>query len=248
MRIRDMYMRVIRRIMAKYGIARAEVPPRWSVLPNASFADVLRYTDWYATKSDYRFGRYYSAIGEALGSRAKKWAHIDVGCGAGVFSWAFLDWAAMRGIDFSSVTLYGYDACPQMIRLARMIRGKLKRNIHGYPDLHYHSDMASFVRKLARSRIDADCLITFGYVLAGNHNEKDIRAFQRIILALLNAVPKGKNIYLLASDTSYSTSEEGWKKLLAALRASGVKSRRSRLIRHSGDRCVLLSRQEEAQR
>ena len=58
MRIRDMYMRVIRRIMAKYGIARAEMPPRWSVLPNASFADVLRYTDWYATKSDYRFGRY----------------------------------------------------------------------------------------------------------------------------------------------------------------------------------------------
>ena len=144
MRIRDLYARVIRSIMAKYGIAGAEMPPRWSVRPNASFADVLRYTDWCAAKSDYRFGRYYSAIGKALGSRAKKWAHIDIGCGAGVFSWAFLDWAAERGIEYSNVTLYGYDACPQMIRLARMIRGKLKRNIPGYPDLHYHYDMASF--------------------------------------------------------------------------------------------------------
>lgn len=194
-------------------------------------------------REHYRFDRYCNAIGKAVGSRAKKWAHIDVGCGAGVFSWAFLDWAAQRSIERSDITLYGYDACPQMIGLARTIREKLKRNAQGYPNLHYHYDRKGFVRKLAHSRSAADCLITFGYVLAGNHVEKDIQAFQRIILAFLNAVPDGKKVYLLSSDSTYSVSEEGWKKLLAALRASGVKARRARFISY-GDRSVLLSRQE----
>lgn len=259
MRIRNLYVRAIRRIMVKCGIEGAKGPPSPAVRPNASFADVLLYTDWYATKrgneeEHYRFDRYYKVINESLKPKSarSRWAHIDVGCGAGLFSWAFLDWAARRGIEYSNITLHGYDACPQMIRLAKMIRMKLRRNVPGYPLLHYHHNRSSFIRKLANSQIDSDCLITFGYVLAGNHTENDIRAFHRVVLAALGAVQGKRKVYLLASDArsiwGASQSDEGWDKLLAALRSSGVKSRPLFLVGGSGDRCVLLSRQKEAQR
>ncbi len=259
MRILDLYARAIRRIMAKYGIAGAKERPSPSVLPNASFADVLQYTDWYATErgneeEHYRFDRYYKVINESLKPKSarSRWAHIDVGCGAGLFSWAFLDWAARHGIGYSNITLYGYDACPQMIRLARMIRTKLRRNVPGYPLLHYHHNRSSFIRKLASSQIDSDSLITFGYVLAGSHETIDIRSFHRVVLAALDAVHGRRKVYLLSSDArsmwGASRSDEGWDMLLAALRSSGVKSRPLFLVGGSGDRCVLLSRKEEAQR
>ena len=256
MSIRNLYVRAIRGIMRNHGVKEAKKPPSSSVHPKASFADVLRYTDWYATdrgsaakrgnkKEHYRFDRYYNAINKALISRAKQWAHIDVGCGAGVFSWAFLDWAAQRGIERSNITLYGYDACPEMIRLARKLRQKMRPRISGYPDLHYYATSRAFIPQLTDHRMDADCLITFGYVLAANHDDKDIRTYKQIALAVLDGAAPGKKVYLLSSDSvgwAADQANEGWRKLLAALRASGVKARRPRSIGYSGDPCVLLSR------
>lgn len=242
--------------MAEQGVEGAEAQPSPAVPQGASLADALQYTDWYVAQGSqehYRFGRYYDAIEKAPLDPADKWAHIDVGCGAGVFSWAFLDWAGMRGIEFSNVTLYGYDACREMIRLSWMLRAKLSRAVPDYPDLRYASDIDVFIRKLEASRIDANCLITFGYVLAGNHSDDDIGVFQRIATTAVDMALHGRSVYLLASDATSGRHlgqfGEGWRKLLSALQAAGAQARPLPLMTgYSGDSCVLLSRKEEAQR
>lgn len=254
MSIRDLYVSAIRKVMDKQGVAGAKTQPSCDVSPNASLPDVLQYTDWYATErgneaEHYRFDRYRRAINHGLVNGGNKWAHIDVGCGAGLFSWAFLDWAVSRGVECSSVTLHGYDACPEMIRLAWMLRAKISPDVPCYPDLHYEDNINAFIRKLGSKRIDADCLISFGYVLAGNHNDDDIRAFQRIAAAVLDAALPGRGVYLLASDATYGEnlrlSTMGWEKLRAALRTRGVQSLSLPMhTGYSGDQCVLLSRQE----
>ena len=258
MSIREAYVSAIREVMADQGVEGAETWPPYNVHPDASLADVLQYTDWYATErgneeEHYRFDRYYNAIEKSLREPGDKWAHIDVGCGAGVFSWAFLDWAAVRGIERSCVTLYGYDACREMVRLAWMLRAKLGRTVPDYPDLRYASDRGLFIRKLEASRIDANCLITFGYVLAGNHSDDDIGVFQRVATTAVDMALPGRSVYLLASDATSGRHlgqfGEGWRKLLSALQAADAQARPLPLMTgYSGDRCVLLSRQKEAQR
>lgn len=254
MSIRDLYVQAIRAVMADKGIEPAATQPSPSVQPGASLTEALQYTEWYATerenpKEHYRFDRYRRAISHALVYGGDKWAHIDVGCGAGLFSWAFLDWAANRGVECANVTLHGYDACAEMIRLAWMLRAKISPAAPCYPDLHYEDNIEAFIRKLGSKRIDADCLITFGYVLAGNHNDDDIHAFQRIAAAVLDAALPGRGVYLLASDATSALHsgqfEEGWEKLRAALRTRGVHSLSLPMpTGYSGEQCVLLSRQE----
>ena len=256
MSIKEAYVPAIREVMADRGVEGAETWPPYDVSPDASLADVLQYTDWYVAQGSqehYRFGRYYDAIEKSPLDPADKWAHIDVGCGAGVFSWAFLDWAAERGIERSGITLYGYDACPEMVRLSWMLRAKLSRAVPGYPDLRYASDSDVFIRKLEASRIDANCLITFGYVLAGNHSDDDIGVFQRIATTAVDMALPGRSVYLLASDATSGRHlgqfGEGWRKLLSALQAADAQACPLPLMTgYSGDRCVLLSRQKEAQR
>ena len=256
MSIREAYVHAIRAVMAEQGVEGAEMQPPYDVSPDASLADVLQYMDWYVVQGGhehYRFGRYYNAIEKLLREPADKLAHIDVGCGAGVFSWAFLDWAATHGIKRSRITLYGYDACREMIRLSWMLRAKLSPAVPDYPDLRYAGDSDLFIRKLASKRIDADCLITFGYVLAGNHSDDDIAVFQRIAVTAVDGVLPGRKVYLLASDTTseqlVGQSRQGWGKLLSALQSVGARTQPLPLMTgYDGDRCVLLSRQKEAQR
>ena len=258
MSIREAYVSAIREVMAERGVEGAETQPSPAVPYGASLADALQYTDWYATKrgneeEHYRFGRYYNAIEKSLRETGHKWAHIDVGCGAGLFWWAFLDWAAEHGVERSGITLYGYDACREMVRLAWMLRAKLGRTVPDYPDLRYASDSGLFIRKLAGGPIDANCLMTFGYVLAGNHSDDDIGVFQRIAATTVNSVLHGRSVYLLASDATSGKNlgqlEDGWRKLLSALQAGGARIQQLPLATiYSGDRCVLLSRKEEVQR
>lgn len=260
MSIREAYVPAIREVMADRGVEGAETWPPYDVSPDASLADVLQYTDWYATErgneeEHYRFGRYYNAIGKSLRGPGDKWAHIDVGCGAGLFWWAFLDWAAMRGIERSCITLYGYDACPSMVRLAWMLWYRLRGAAPDHPKFRYYHAIDAFIRKLAGARIDANCLITFGYVLAGNHSDDDIGVFQRIATTAVNSVLHGRSVYLLASDATSDKHlgqfEEGWEKLLSALQSVGVQGQPLSplpVTGYSGDRCVLLSRRREVQR
>lgn len=149
MNIRDFYVPAIRAVMAEQGVEGAEAQPSPAVPQGASLADALQYTDWYVAQGSqehYRFGRYYDAIKKAPLDPANKWAHIDVGCGAGVFSWAFLDWAAERGIERSCITLNGYDACPSMVQLAWMLWYRLRGATPDRPKFQYYHAIDAFIR------------------------------------------------------------------------------------------------------
>lgn len=254
MTIRDIYVPAIRGIMAEKGIEAATTQPQYEVSANASLLDAVQYTDWYLTTTGneaehYRFDRYFNAIDLALGNRDGRWIHVDIGCGAGPFSWAFVDWATKHGIASADLSLYGYDPSQEMIRLAWMLRAKLRTATPDYPNLRYESNYDSFVRRLANIRSQASCLITLGHVLAGNHDSEDIRSFTRIIERVTALTDYVSKVWLLASDATSgrhrNSFENGWRTLLSALQSSGVRHRSVPVFTgRSSDRCVVLSRKE----
>lgn len=239
--------------MAEKGIEAATTQPQYEVSANASLMDAVQYTDWYLTTTGnevehYRLDRYLKAIDLALTHRGSRWVHVDIGCGAGPFSWAFMDWAAKHGVTSTDLTLYGYDPSQEMIRLAWMIRARLRSAVPDYPDLQYDSNYDSFVRRLAKVRSRANCLITFGHVLAGNHDSEGISTFTRIIEQVTRLTDLSE-VWLLASDATSGrhrdSFESGWSTLLEALQDSGVGRRSVPVFTgRSSDRCVILSRKE----
>ncbi len=240
--------------MDLHGIEAASTQPPYEINVDASFSDAVRYADWYLTPhgneiEHYRFDRYLNAIELALTHRRGRWVHIDIGCGAGPFSWAFVDWATRHGIPPADLALYGYDPSRQMIRLAWMLRAKLRGLVPDYPNLRYDSNYDSFVRRLANIRSHANCLITFGHVLAGNHDSEDIRTFTRIIERVMRLTSYLSRVWLLASDATSgrhrNSFESGWRMLLSTLQNSGVGRHGVPVFTgRSSDRCVILSRKE----
>ena len=254
MTLRDIYVSAIREIMAQHEIEAAPAQPQYEVGTGASFTDAVQYTDWYLTThgndvEHYRFDRYFNAIDQVFGNYAGRLIHIDIGCGAGPFSWAFMDWATKRGMASADLSLYGYDPSQEMIRLAWMLRAKMRSADPSYPDLQYDSNYASFIRRLANIRGHADCLITFGHVLAGNHDHDDIGSFTRIIDRVTRLTDHLDQVWLLASDATSDrhrdSFESGWSTLLLALQEIGVQRRSVPVFTgRSSDRCVILSRKE----
>ena len=251
MTLREHYVKAIRGVMAEHGVQSPTQRPTHAIRSDATFEEVLRYTDWYltATGNDtehYRFDRYLKAIDQALTDGKGRWIHIDIGCGAGPFSWAFMDWAAKHGLALADLSLYGYDPSQQMIRLAWMLRAKLSSAVPGYPDLRYESNYTTFVRKLTNIRSQTNCLVTMGHVLAGNHDGEDIRTYTRIIEEITTS---STNVRLLASDATSDANrnlfDSGFEKLLASLSDKGLRHRTVPLLTgKTSDRCVLLSRKE----
>ena len=89
--IRDRYRGVLDQIMAQHRIPQREPSP---VVPaGASFAEVVQNTDWFCWRNDspppYRYRRYREVLGHLTPS-GRRGAHVDIGCGAGLFSWVFL--------------------------------------------------------------------------------------------------------------------------------------------------------------
>ena len=256
MTTRGSYVQAIRDIMEQSNIVAAPTQPQYEVGTDDSFASVVQYTDWYLTThgnevEHYRFDRYYDAIETSLVHHDSGiWAHIDIGCGAGPFSWAFVDWAIQHGIALADLRLYRFDPSAQMIRLAWMIRHRLRGAVQGYPNLHYESKYDSFVRKLANIRGQENCLITLGHVLAGNHGSEDVRTFARIIERVATLSGYSSKVWLLASDATsgrHRTSfMDGWRALLSALGEGGVLHSDVPIpTGRTSDRCVILSRKEE---
>ena len=254
MTLRDTYVPAIREIMAEHRIEAAPTQPPYEVYVGASFKDAVQYADWYLTAhgneiEHYRFDRYFNAIDQALANRTGRWLHIDIGCGAGPFSWAFLDWAAKHHITSAGLGLYGYDPSQEMIRLAWMLRARLRSVVPDYPSLRYDSNFNSFLRRLTHIRSHASCLITLGHVLAGNHDDADISTFTRIMERMTRLTDYVSEVWLLTSDATSDrhrdSFENGWSTLLSALRDSGVQRRSVPVFTgRSSDRCVVLSRQE----
>ncbi len=245
--------------MCEEHIPEATIRPPSEVSADASFAAVVQYADWYIAgrgdrQHDYRYNRYYNVLKNTLNSMQikedTKIAHIDIGCGTGLFAWTLLDWAEEKEIDCDKVSLYGYDCCTEMIRLAQKTRMRLLTQCPAYPDLHYGDDCAAFLSGIATMpHVYTDYLITLGHVLAGNHEPDDISEFGGIITKIVQLKNPSDTVWLLSSDATSDrhrpSSAEGWNALLAALQAAGIKcSSRFVATGLSGDRCVLLSQQE----
>ena len=233
MPIKDHYSNVIHQIMYESRIAHPQTQPPFSMLPSSSWVEVVQYTDWYIvgdgyvrrqypnSHPHYRYDRYINLLKSVLTDKSelsnRPIAHIDIGCGSGVFSWAFLDHMREFQSDYKNIKLYGYDYCPQMIYLANAIQNKLKNEIpaYDYPVLKYHYRIDKLLESISLGNSDnTTYVVTFGYVLVGNRSPKAITDFSNIIKHILNL---SKECILISSDSPRNDGNDhnaGWDKLL----------------------------------
>ena len=200
--------------MADHGIQPAVWQPPYEVQPDATMAEVARYTDWYIagrgdTQPHYRFNRYYYVIKYTASSvnyrvnYSSRVVHIDIGCGPGLFAWALLDWARENHIEYSRIDLYGYDQSKQMVELARQMRDRLRVEVGDYPMLYYHYDLDSLLENLeVRYDRGADCIVTLGHVLAGNQESSDLDEYTRIVDQIVKLQNPSKQTTVLVSDAT----------------------------------------------
>ena len=226
MRIQTLYKSIIRDIMKDHEIRPTS--PGHLVGKKAGFDEVVQHTDHYIgmgndeqtnARPDYRYRRYEELL-STLKPPARREAHVDLGCGAGLFSWVFLDWAAAKRLDRGNVELYGLDHCPAMIRLAREIRARLVPRIPNYPELRYCDNATALLQSLTENhRRDTDYTITFGHVLAQAHTPDSIDAFTRVIVHILKLIDAQSSCMVLAVDARNADIPfaEGWSSLLKSL-------------------------------
>ena len=227
--IRGSYRSVLSGIMAQNNIAPSQQRPDHVVRANASFTQVVQNTEYYCCRDNseppYRYRRYREILG-CIRPSGNREAHIDIGCGAGLFSWAFLDWARENNVAFDHVELYGLDHSTQMIRLAGQVRVGLARYITDYPPLHYTHDADTLLHELTnRHRAGKDYTITFGHVLVQSHTPNAIRSFTRVIAHVIGLLDAGSNCAVIAVDARNWPNEfaAGWNALLDSLRRAGIR-------------------------
>ncbi len=226
--VRDHYRRAIREIMAERNIQPPSQQPGYVVSADTGFMEVVQHTHWYVDRANrlphYRYRRYREIL-DYLGPSGRREAHIDVGCGAGLFSWAFLDWATYQGLGFDRVDLYGLDHCPAMINLAREVRNRLMQDIANYPHLHYAHDVDVFLQSVEENhRTVTDYTITFGHVLVQAHAPHNIQDFARVIAHVYGLMDDESNCVLMAVDARRQAGAfaGGWDSLLNSLGRVGV--------------------------
>ena len=225
--IRDLYPGVIQSIMAENGIVPVNNPSPL-VAANTGFAQALQHTDWYTYRGDtrppYRYRRYLEALNYVSASDRRE-AHVDIGCGAGLFSWAFLDWAKEQRLGYDHVDLYGLDHNQEMIRLARMVRDRLAQGITDYPDLHYYNDVDALLLNLTENhQANTDYTITFGHVLVQANTPYNMQIFAQIIAYIINLMNPESNCALWAIDARGRSAEftTAWSSLLNNLSQTDV--------------------------
>ena len=86
--IRDLFHDVVERIMAQHNIEPLQEPPDHVVRSDANYPEVVQNTDWYCWRGDtrppYRYRRYREILGY-MQPEGRREAHVDIGCGAGLF-------------------------------------------------------------------------------------------------------------------------------------------------------------------
>ena len=179
--IRDLYVPVLQRVMDERSIARPSNRPSLVVGPDTSFDEAVRNTAWYCwladTQPHYRYRRYQEVLQRIrLPPGDYRVVHLDIGCGAGLFSWAFLDWAGNNHLGYERIALYGFDHSPEMINLAHQVRNQLTQSVPDYPNLRYTSDAATLLQDLTKEHQNGIiCIITFGHVLGRVHTNAMLR-------------------------------------------------------------------------
>lgn len=227
MSVKDYYRGVLRDIMSEHRLQPLQSSPTAVVGTDAQFDDVLRHTDWFVntgdTKPHYRYRRYLEMLEHmnVLNSSVHL-AHFDIGCGAGLFSWAFLDWAAGEGVEFDRVELFGFDHSRAMIELAESVRDKLVTTIPNYPILHYSDRSGDVIGELEQiENQDITCVITLGHVLAQvrTHTPDDINHFAQIIGRVRSWMDTRRSCILIGIDAQGASAAflQGWDLLLERL-------------------------------
>ena len=186
--IKDHYREAIREVMADRGVRPLSWRPGFELSENAGKPEVLHYADWYVAGRGDReqHHRYNRCLGTLRGYRAsdRQKVHVDIGCGTGLFAWAFLDWATEKGIAYDHISLYGLDRCQAMLDLAQTIKVKLSRNIISYPHLNYYRKVYDLLQNLTDNHKEStDYVVTFGYVLiqVWENSPRSIQDFAKII-------------------------------------------------------------------
>ena len=236
MRIKKHYQRIIRDLMKERDISPISPDwprPKYVVRKNAGYTEVVRHTDSYIGEGNdartdamlhYRYRRYMEVLQRLKASKRRR-AHVDIGCGAGLFSWVFLDWATSRRVPFNRVELYGLDHNTAMICLAQELRTKLIQYIPNYPELHYCYELESLLDELTENhRKDTDYTITFGHVLVQARTPRDIDTFTQIIAHILNLMDAQSNCVMMAVDARKQPTDfdAGWSALLSSLGRANI--------------------------
>lgn len=234
-RLKDHYQRILGDITREHDI---EVPrrPDHLVSSNARRAHVIRHTMWYVggladTRHHYRYRRYLEVL-TRVALVEERIAHVDLGCGAGLFSWVLLDWAIDHGIEDSHVDLYGMDHNLAMIELANEVREQLLRYRPEYPELRYESDVDDLCTHLtANHREDTKYIVTLGHVLVQAQTRDAIQNFTQAIAHVMGLVGPAENCALIAidADGGRDALAAGWAALLDSLDGEDVLSEEVRI-------------------
>ena len=227
-RLQSHHQRIIHEIMVEHNIVPVPHPDH-VVRADATFTQVVQHTYRFVggyrdTQPDYRYRRYQGVLSH-LRHNSRRTVHVDIGCGAGLFSWVFLDWATDRGLGHDLVELYGLDHSPQMLVLANEARARLMQTVANYPDLHYAQDPDALLHELTANHQPAtDYAITFGHVLVQAHGPEAIHTFTRVIAHILRLMDAQSQCALIAVDALGRPKEftAGWDALMTGLQQQGI--------------------------
>ena len=203
--------------------------PSYELSPSAEMTEVLQYTDWFVagtgdSREHYRYRRYFETM-QHLPLSQRRQVHVDVGCGVGLFSWVFLDWATGKMLDFKRLRLFGLDQNRTSLDLASRLREKLSLVVPSYPKLRYYEKAETLSRNLIKRHLKgSDYVITFGHVLAQSHSSEEIRQFTGVIRSALEVMEEGCRCTLVAVDARGATWAfgQGWNQLLSSLNQSDI--------------------------
>ena len=200
------------------------------VVPNsATWKEALQHTEFFIGRlhdryAHYRYRRYLEMLSvyQPAGARV---ALVDLGCGAGAFSWAFLDWASWTERPFDSINLYGYDHCPAMLLLAERVRNYILSYVPGYPPFRSSSTTEGLCDLLTKNHTpETSYLITLGHVLVQSHSETDLQQYSGVINHVVSLPNRVLNVDLLAVDAQSATEifAQGWEALTSLLTGAGI--------------------------
>ena len=228
------YQRVINEIMIDHGIPPLGNGANPIVPANASRRQVIQHAEYFLgegrdERPHYRYRRYLDLL-KNFNTSASREAVVDMGCGAGVFSWVFLDWAVLNGQDYTGqdytdVDLYAFDHSPEMLWLAQEVRNRQLPQFPDYPSLRCSERVTDLCNQLTENhQSGTDYTITLGHVLVQAHTPSAIESFTRIVVHVLSLLEIGHNCALIAADARRQTAEFaiGWNALLASLREANV--------------------------
>ncbi len=230
MLLRERYQEVLQGLVDHYDVPRV-IHPSPVVSADTGWTRVLQHTEWYIggsgdSQSHYRYRRYMTSLA-GLKPGSGREASVDLGCGAGLFSWVFLDWARQNGMEHDRVGLYGFDHCPAMLRLAQEARQRLMEHVPDYPILHCSENVDTLCDQLAQNHVETtEYTITLGHVLAQiqTHWPDAIQNLAQVIVHVVRLGQLGSHCILVAVDAAGAASafSTGWATLLDSLVASHV--------------------------